>query len=219
MSVVSDRHSIVTFKAGKTVPFEGQRLAKIGWKTTKKTKAPFANIAVSVPQVSELTITENQNQRLRPFLMGLLESAQDSIIRSLYESSQGVLSTVSDADISIDSCIAFLEAEATGERLKKEHIESWFDAELSDNLFVVVAEKLGFNEPSEAQEVQIRKHVQVYRDVLSMLAGGKTHLAPPQIKGCKSALSLVDCEDGIPAKLMKRLESMERVNMVEVLEL
>lgn len=222
VSNISNRHSVVPFVAGKTNPLAEQRLAKVGYKTTKKQQAKFRSVAVSVPMVDMDQITEDQNSRLRPFLQTLIETAQDGIIRSLYESSDGTLQSVADDEINIDACISFLQAEAAGERLKKEHIESWFDSELSDSLFILVAEKLGFKdtEPNEDQTKTIQKHVKIYRDVLSMLAGGKTWLQPPQIRGCKTALSLVDCDSGIPQKLMNRLEQMERKpDMVELLEL
>lgn len=222
MSNISNRHSVVPFVAGKTAPLTNQRLAKVGYKTTKKQTAKFKSIAVSVPTVDMDSITGEQSLKLRPYVQVLIETAQDGIIRSLYESSEGTLQSVADDEIGIDSVIAYLEAEAAGERLKKEHIESWFDSELSDSLFILVAEKLGFtaDEPNPEQSATIKKHVKIYRDVLSMLAGGKTWLQPPQIKGCKTALSLVDCDSGIPQKLMNRLEQMEKKpDMVELLEL
>lgn len=221
---ISNRHSIVPFIAGKTNPFAGQRLAKIGYKSstdkaTGKTIPPkFPSVAVSVPQVDDPS--DSQMLRLKPHVRAILESAQDGIIKSLYESRDGSLTEISDDEISVDSCIAFLDAEAAGDRLKKEHIENWFDAELSENLFVLIAEKLGFNEPTQNQEAEVRKHVKIYRDVLSMLAGGKTLLQSKQITGCKTALALVDTDAGIGQKLLKRLEQMEKpVQIVEMLDL
>ncbi len=216
---ISNRHTVVPFVAGKTSPMANQRLAKVGYKTTAKNPAKFPSIAVSIPKM-ELTIQSPELPRLLPHLVGVIESAQDGIIRSLYESSDGSLKEVSDDDISIGACIAFLEAEAAGERLKKEHIESWFDAELKDALYVLVAEKLGFDEPNSDQDAVIQKHVKIYRDVLSMLAGGKTLLTPVQIKGCKTALNLTDIDGGIGQKLMTRLISMEAPKITaEMLEL
>lgn len=216
---ITNRHSVVPFTAGESKPMTGQRLAKVGYKSTKKNPARFKSVCVSVPEIPENNI-RSELDRLIPHVRTMLENAQDGIIRSLYESREGNLSEVSDDEISVLSCIAFMDAEAAGDRLKKEHIENWFDAELSDSLFVLIAEKLGFNEPTENQTAEVQKHVRVYRQVLSMLAGGKTLLQPKQIQGCKTALALTDTDQGIGQKLLKRLEQMEKpVQIAELLDL
>lgn len=216
---ISNRHSVVPFTAGESKPMKDQRLAKVGYKSTKKNPARFKSVCVSVPEIPENNIRAELD-RLIPHVRTMLETAQDGIIRSLYESREGNLSEVSDDELSVLSCIAFLDAEAAGDRLKKEHIENWFDAELADSLFVLIAEKLGFNEPTQNQEAEVQKHVRVYRQVLSMLAGGKTLLQPKQIQGCKTALALTDTDQGIGQKLLKRLEQMEKpVQIVEMLDL
>lgn len=214
MSNISNRHQVQPFTAGESKPLSGQRLAKVGYKTSKKTPAKYKSICVSVPQINPDDVMGNI-QRLLPHVGTMLENAQDGIIRSLYEQSDGSLQTVGDSDISIQACIAFLDAEAAGDRLKKEHIENWFDAEISENLFVLVAEKLGFTEPNEDQTAVIQKHVKTYRDVISMLAGGKTRLEEKQIKGCRVALSLGDTNSGIGQKLVNRLDAMERTPKIE----
>lgn len=222
MSQVSNRHTVVPFVAGKTVALNDQRLAKVGYKTTKKQKAKFANVAVSVPVISTDSKEFNDlmgSGRMDKYVIGLLENAQDGIIRSLYESNNGVLSSVSDEEIGFDACIAFMEAESTGNRLTKEAIEAWFDESMKDNLYVVIAEKLGFNEPTENQDKEIQKHLNGYRGVFSSLAGGKTFLQPTQIKGCKTALSIVE-DDDMAKRLMNRLTNMEKTpDVVELLDL
>lgn len=219
MSQVSNRHTVVPFVAGKTVALNDQRLAKVGYKTTKKQSAKYPSIAVSVPTIQDGTLTENVS-RLVPYLRAVCESAQDGIIRSLYESSNGNLSSVADEEIGIDSIIAFLEAESTGNRLTKEAIEEWFMETMRDNLFVVIAEKLGFNDPTPAQEIEVNKHINGYKGVFSSLAGGKTFLQPVQIKGCKTALALIPDDDVIGTKLMNRLVNMEKTpDIVELLDL
>lgn len=213
MSVISNRHSVVPFVAGKTMPLTEQRLARIGYKTTKKQAAKFANIAVSVPAITEFP--EDVLDRALPYLVTVFENAQDGIIRSLYESSAGQLKEVSDDDISLSACLAFMEAEANGSRLKKETIEAWFDSEVSDNLTVLIAEKLGFADMNADQEKTVSKHVRIYRDVISMLAGGKTFLQPTQIKGCKVAIALASEDSDIGVKLTARLTAMENKPAVE----
>lgn len=217
MSIVSDRHSVVPFKSGETKPLQGQRLAKIGYKDRGDKKAKFASVAVSVPFLTA-EVVESNIKRLLPHIGTMLETAQDGVIRSLYESAQGGLSSVSDADISIDAIIGYLEAESNGSRLTKDMVVSWFNAEVRDNLFVVIAEKLGFSEVNKEQEQVIDKHVGVYRDILSSLTGGRTILEPKQIAACERAIALASSEESdIGRKLVARLETLKNPKPLEEL--
>ena len=96
----------------------------------------------------------------------MVENAQDGVIRSLYESSDGSLSAVSDADISIDAIIGFLEAESTGGRLTKEFIEAWFATSVHDALYVVIADKLHYDGLlTPEQECTVEKHINGYKGI------------------------------------------------------
>lgn len=224
MSNVSNIHNVVPFKAGDKA-LTGQRLAKVGYKTSKKNPAKYSSVAVSVPHISPADISANLSA-LMPYIGTMLENTQDAIIRSLYESKDGTLKTVHDDEISVSACIGYLSAEASGNRLTSEAIEKWFDSELSENLFAHVAVKLRYlsNDADASltpeQETTVNKHVKVYKDVLSMLAGGKTMLAEKQIKGCKNALALVpDSGDQMAERLMARLNVMEKKATEEFLDL
>jgi hypothetical protein len=220
MSNVSNVHNIVPFVAGKTNPFSGQRLAKVGYKNTEKNPAKFPSVAVSVPQINPDHIQENL-QSLLPYIVSMLENVQDSVIRSLYESKDGKLTQVLDSDISVQACIAFLESEAAGDRLKKEHIESWFDRVCAENTFTLIAEKLGYtnDDLTDEQVKTVEKHVKVYRDILSMLSGGRTVLTPVQIKSCRTVIEVSEDDSGIGQKLLARLKAMETPKVSEMLEL
>ena len=220
MSNVSNVHDVVPFVAGKTAPLTGQRLAKVGYKTTAKNPAKFASVAVSVPQINPAHIQENLTALL-PYIGTMLEETQDKVIRSLYESKDGKLTQVTDADISVQACIAFLESEAAGDRLKKEHIEAWFDRVCKDNTFTLIAEKLGFtgDDLTAEQVAVVDRHVKTYRDILSMLAGGRTVLTPVQIRSCKTVIEVSEDDSGIGQKLIARLNALESPKTAEFLEL
>lgn len=220
MSNVSNVHDVVPFVAGKTNALSGQRLAKVGYKNTEKNPAKFPSVAVSVPQISPDSITENLTALL-PYIGTMLENVQDSVIRSLYENKDGKLTQILDSDISVQACIAYLESEAAGDRLKKEHIESWFDRVCKDNTFTLIAEKLGYtnDELTPEQVATVEKHVKVYRDILSMLSGGRTVLTPVQIKSCRTVIEVSEDESGIGSKLLARLKAMESPKVSEMLEL
>lgn len=210
MSNVSTQHDVVPFVSGETVALSNQRLAKVGYKNTDKTPAKFPSIAVSVPYLQPEQITGNITALL-PYIGDMLEAVQDKIIRSRYEISEGKLKTVSDSDISVQSCIAFMASEAEGDRLTKATLETWFDSVMAESVFVLMAEKLGFtsDDPSPAQSVRIGQSVDAYRELISSLAGGKTVLIPKQIAALKVALDAIETDE-ISLKLDARLAAMEK---------
>jgi hypothetical protein len=219
MSLISSQHSIVPFIAGKTAPFSGQRLARIVYKTTYKTPAAFPSVAVSVPSIQDSEISEH-SERLIPYVREFLSSVQDKVIRSLYESSVGTLTSVSDADISVAQCIAFLQVESTGGRLTKESIYHWFDSDARDILIALLADKLGFADPmTKEQEKVVSLKTNAYREVCSSLSGGATNLQQGQIKSLRTLFGMCDSSDTL-AKLNARLDSMETIKPIaELLEL
>lgn len=222
MSNISNRHQVLPFIAGTSAPLSGQRLAKIGYKQTsemtKKGETAPASVCASVPMIQSDAI-ESRIDRLMPYVRGMLENAQDGIVRSLYDSDRS-LSAVSDDDISVDACISFLQAEAAGDRLKKETILAWFDSEVSENLTVLVAEKLGFSDLTPDALETVSRHVKIYRDLIGMLAGGKTILEAKQIRGCEVAISLAVNSDRISEKLTDRLNAMKAPKkVIELLDL
>lgn len=208
MSNVSNRHDVVPFIAGTSAPLSGQRLARAGYKKTKENPNPPASVCASIPQIDPDAVRARID-KLLPFIGNMLEAAQDGILRSLYESSDYALQVITDADISVDACIAFMGAENAGSRLTADAIKVWFADQVEENLTVHIAEKLGFAELTEDNMVTITEHVGIFRDVLAMLAGGKTVLQDRQISGCRKAIALAAASGGIGAKLVARLDAME----------
>ena len=221
MSHFPASHLVTRFESGKSEPLTGQRLAKVKYKTTAKQVAKFPNICASVPSIKGEDIL-NYEAELIPHVRALLETAQDGILRSLYESSDGTLSQVQDSEISIPECIKFLEAESQGSRLTKEIISAWFDSSVKDYLFVIIGEKLRYSmegELTQEQELTINKHLNGYRGLYESLAGGKTILQPVQISSLNKVLELVDTSD-IGDKLKNRLDAMlNKPKIEELLEL
>lgn len=213
MSTISNRHSVVPFVSGKSVPFENQRLCKVTYKARKGTAQKFPNVCVSVPTLQGVELSDAQMDRLIPHLVSMMENAQDGIVRSLYESTDGSLTSVSDEEISVDQIISYLETEAAGGRLTKELIEQWFTSAAQTNCAELVATKLG----TEVDNPKVAQHVNAYRAVFSSLAGGKTLLSTAQIRGCKIVLESLEELDDVGTKLMARLTSMETPKKIEEL--
>lgn len=218
MSNFTGSHLVEKFDSSTSKALSGQRLAKCRYKTTAKQAAKFPSVCVSVPFIADSTISENM-ARLLPYVKGMVENAQDGVIRSLYESSDGNLSAVSDQDISIDAIIGFLEAESTGGRLTKEFIEAWFATAVHDTVYLLIAEKLGFTGEGEftpEQDATIGKHVAGYKGMFASLAGGKTFYQPNQVKSLRKVLEMVDSDD-TAGKLDARLAKMLEVKPIEEL--
>ena len=218
MSVISNRHTVNPFVAGKSAALSGQRLAKVGYKTTAKNPAKYPSICVSVPQIDTANdpfLKFRQDGAFDSIIRVALENAQDGIVRSLYESSGGTLTAVSDDDIGIIQCLAFLDAEANGGRLTKEFLNAWFDNTMAENLTVVIADKLGFEELNEDQMVVVEKHLKGYRDLYASLSGGKTVLEEKTVRGLIKALELSAVEDDTAQKLKNRLNGMLKKEKIE----
>ncbi len=218
---ISNRHPINLFTAGKSAPMNGQRLAKVGYKSTTKNPAKYKSVCASVPMIdTDQFLDEQTFTRLVPYIREMLENAQDGIFRSLYESRDGMLSELADNDISIDSCISFLEAESSGGRLTKEYLEIWFDSMVRDNLTVVITEKLGFTEITPEVEITVGKHVAGYKGLFVSLAGGKTILQDAQIHGLLRAIDVSSVDDDTSVKLTAKLNGMlNKPKMEELLGL
>lgn len=217
MSNVSNRHSIVEFKAGKSVAFTGQRLARVLYKPDRKTKVQkLPSVCVSIPKIEEPLSAETLN-RLNPYIIAMLEDTQDKIIKSIYESREGKLTSISDDDVNMNAILGFLENEYSGGRLTKEFLVSWFNENVQDNLSVAIAEKMGINNPTDADWEKINKSVNGYREMIASLSGGATMYSEGQCKALIKVLEIAGVDDDVNKKLNGRLNKM--LNPVNVEEL
>lgn len=215
MSTVGSNHIFTPFVAGKSQPLPMNRLARIGYKTTKKEPARFASVCVSVPPIDTESLDVAMD-RLQPYIIQYLESVQDRLIRSLYEASSGTLTHISDADISAESLIAYLDADSAGSRMTRESVEMWFDTSLRDNLTVAIAEKLG---TENVDDTRVTQSVSGYRGMLASLSGGATIYARDKVERLLRALEFSATSeetDSIHNKLITRLNTMLRKDEKEI---
>jgi hypothetical protein len=211
MSNVSNRHNVNPFVAGKSQALINQRLAKVGYKSSKKTPAQFPSVCVSVPKIEPGQFQGETLISALPHIVEFFSGVQDKVIRSLYESASGNLTSVSDDEIGLQSCINFLEAESIGNRFSAEFIEKWFDSQVKENLTVVIADKLGFDELNDDQMVTIGKHLAGYRALFAGLAGKNVFYQPTQVSGLIRALEVSSADDEVSEKLLKKLNEMKPV--------
>ena len=219
MSVISSTHSVVAYDPKTTKPFEAQRLAKVLYKTPRMlpdgtTPEKKQNMCVSIPRIG--SISEAQMVALRVHVIGMLENAQDAIVRTRVEAGAA---SIADTELSIDSCIAWLDADSKGDRLTKEYIIAWYGEVLADILVVAIADKLGIGDaPNEAEAKKLEQRSNVYRDNFAMLAGGKTQFSADKAGKLVKVLELVS-EDELAGKFITRLKGMQVKEQVELLDL
>ena len=214
MSNVSTSHNVVAFVSGKSEALTGQRLTVAKYKSTAKTPAKHPNVCASIP-VLELTL-ESIPQALVPHINTWLQEQQDNVFKSVYESHGGTLTSVNDSELGVDSIIGYLSAVSVSGRLTKEAIEQWYTSECKHVIVFNAAVKQGFIGAdfdgeeltvTEAQQAQLDKISNAYRDLFSGLAGGTTKYAPSVQDSLNKMLS--QCADSpMVERLVGRLESM-----------
>lgn len=209
---IGNRHSLTLFVSGSSFPMAGQRLAKIGYKSTKANPAKFPSVCASIPPLENLP--ENL-QDFAPHILGWLMEKQDSVIRGLYEASNGTRQSVGDDEIGYSAILNYLNAESISGRLTKDAIEQWFKLECEGIVMYTAAVKKGFcsaddSNPkfSEIQKGVLQNTVNAYKDLFSGLAGGATKYAENVQDSLLRVLSVCP-ESAMVEKLTARLEGMK----------
>ena len=118
MSNVSQFHTVETLDK-KSKALTGQRMARVIAKKNKDGEYESANLTsskfVSVPMIGADDFTQGQIASLMPHIIGVLEGAQDAIIRErIVKDGSG---QIHDEEISIDACIAYLDDAAKGKAI------------------------------------------------------------------------------------------------------
>ena len=207
MSIISNRHQINLFVSGKSEALTGQRLAKVGYKSTSKTPAKFPSICVSVPPIADEEIQGNISALL-PHVKAYLADVQDKVIRSLYESSGGTKTLVSNEEISVSACIGYLMSEGAGGKLSAELIEHWFDTEMKDNLTVVFADKLGFSELNDEQMETVSCYLASYRALFAQVSATKNAPSKAQCENLRKVLEVAATETDVGERIANRLAEL-----------
>lgn len=226
MSIIDTAaHSVVSYEAGKTKAFAGQRLSKVTWKTSNDKESQWYGIkrdskAVSLPLVTSEEISGNL-VALSPYVAEYLHGVQDKIVRARIEAGA---SSISMAEVSVAGILEYLEAEdtGTGARLTKESVGQWFDSEIAENLALVLMEKLGVSEvPTDAESAQILKVVDTFKEKVASLAGGKTSYDPKMAASLQKCVALAPAGDSLAgrfgARLQKMIDAGAGANLIDLL--
>lgn len=196
MSIISSVHSFVAYNPkAPLAPIDStQRVAKVKFRITEAAKLrgelEKEAKAVSIPKILPLQVQE-EAAALMPFVIGMLEGVQDSIIRDLVAAGK---TDVRDEQISIAACMAYMQEETSnGGRMSGDDVKAWFTDTLEDKLSLAFADKLGVTATTATpeQEAKIQQIVNAYRDKLAMLASPKTRYDVVSADKMLGALQLV----------------------------
>ena len=199
MSVISKSHSVTPYVKKQSKPLTGQRLALVTYKGVKAIgKIPRS---VSVPRISIDDVLEYLDA-LKPHILGLVESAQNGLIRELVEAGKDA---IQDEAISLEK---ILESMQSGGRLTGDDIKVWFDEAIAPDLTLAFAAKLGIEEgeePTPAQEKKLTQAVNGYRETFAKLAAGAATFSDTQKEQMLRVLEFADEGDALAARFKARL--------------
>lgn len=213
MSLISTRHNVNPFVAGKSQPLTDQFLAVASFKqtklmTTKGIKA-LPSVCVSIPAFPVLSADELM--QCEPIVRRMMQSTQENIIRDMYTENPA-LTSVADDEIDFTACMEYLQAEAVGGKLTKEKLGNWYDLVLADVVRAVTLDRLeGQQFSAEKSAAVVAQTVLKYRDLVTPLSSGAFKLDDRDAKTVLMFLGMVDSADdvdGIGGKLQKRVQKM-----------
>lgn len=164
--------------------------------------------------ITEIAVTERIAE-LAPYLVGYLQEQENLLVKSLHRAGMSILSP---KQYGLDMVIAMLEEAGTASRMNKEMIETWFDAELKDNLLVAFAEKMELGEDiTDADIEKLETIVAVYRAKLGSLASPKVFYRAEEVEMLQKALGFVAGDSSMSVRLVARLEKMKESGTTESL--
>ena len=192
----------------------GYRQVTCNYKQTAAMKAKGTeakpNVYVTVPNdhVSIAQVIENI-ETLAPFVSAYLSSVEDSTIRAYHKDggTQVFTETLTLAKI--------LETiEESHSSINGEQITEWFTEACASKLLVILANKLGTDDPAELTEEQGAKVKQVIESYLAQfisLASGKTMLQVAQRVALAKCLKLTDADTSpMGIRFTSRFAKMEK---------
>lgn len=239
MSIIDTvANSVVEYTAGITKPLHGQRLSVVYWKIDKTTGVKKDSKCTSIPIMQESDISMEHKEQLLPFMLDMLHTVQNKIIREMIEA--GTVH-VSNNEIDVASCIQYLEDSITSSsdsgdsgasgniRLNKEMLNNWFDVILSDKLLIVLGEKLCIDENSSSEKLKLLETtLAAFKAKIASLSAGNIKLDIKSINSLRNAINIAHSsdsngvddgknedsnsgvEDRICRKLLDKLSKMER---------
>lgn len=214
MSNVSNVHQFAALtKTSKALT--GQRLVRLIAKKNKdgvyESENLSGSLCVSVPFVNQDAVIDSID-KLLPHIVGMVQDTQDKIIRE-WRLTHGRNEIPGDV-FSVSACVAWLDDNATGERVSSEYLQEWFRAE-----YGAIAERFIRTAIDGAAPEIITAKINVLRD---MFAGFASNRYSPNIPQCKAMVRFVafaaDCGE-IDSRLSAYAEKAQEIQTKKEAEL
>lgn len=185
MSNVSNVHQFKPLDKNSAA-LSGQRLIRLIAKKDKNDKYQSENLqgsmCVSVPLVTQEQVVD-VIEKLIPHVVGLVQDAQDKIVRE-WRIEHG-RNEIPESAFDVNACIAWLDDNATGDRVTKEYLQEWFMADYAETAKRFITQAMGGTVSDDI--VSAKTHV--LRD---MFAGWSSGKYSPNIPQCKAMVRFVE---------------------------
>lgn len=222
MSVISSRHQVLPFVSGKSAALSGQRMLKIGYKSTKeggKVIPPkYPPHFASVPFIGNLqTLMDEINfsglDALSESIIGYIETLQNDTAKAVFESADGKLDSLADSEINLHAINRWLlESSPTMGRLTKETISQWFTESLAENWGIMVADKLRLSDnPDALRHPAVIQQVNICKANFEGLSNPNATFSDLQLKNMKGGLELCEnTESSVFKRIAAKIVQLEK---------
>lgn len=188
---------------------DGQRLVRLIAKGKNKSENLAESLCVSIPITGTDEVVERIND-LMPYVVGLVQDTQDKIIRE-YRIESGA-SDIHEELFNIDQVVAWLAANATGERLTAEAIKEWI---MEDYMEPVHEWLRQLPKLAGAADAVIHARFDGIRELFSKFADPRASFTMPQLQLIRQIGEDIEQDSrmaGIQARVTKLIEEAEKAN-------
>lgn len=185
MSNVSNTHNVCKLEKNSKA-LTGQRMARVIAKKSKTGEYESSNLIeskfVSVPMIAP-EFSQDQMAQLAPHIVGMLNDAQDALIRECII--RDGATSINEAQIDFAACIAYLDDSAKGNRVTSEYMQKWFMDTYAEPAMEFICELVKFDKESLSTEQMtvVEQKTAILRDMFAGFASGKYS---PDIPKCKA---------------------------------
>jgi hypothetical protein len=194
MSVISNIHTFTKLDKNSK-PMTGQRLVRLIAKGENKSPNLAESMCVSIPLVSSNDVADVID-RLLPHVVGLVQDAQDKMIRE-YRIETGRNELPQDV-IGLSEVVVWLDANAAGDRVSSEYLGEWFKEEYADAAHQYIAHVMGL----ALVNGEVPPIVEVKCNVLrEMFTGWSSPKYSPSIPKLRAMIKFTDSIDELDSRM------------------
>lgn len=210
MSVISNIHSFIKLDKDAK-PAMGQRLVRLIAKGANKHENLSESLCVSVPRIDQNEVADAID-KLLPHVIGLVQDTQDKIIRE-WRIEFG-REAIPENVFSVAECVAWLDANAAGDRVSMEYLQEWFAEEYMVAAQGYISAALGIDLVNGEVPEIVQQKCNVLRDMFAGWSSPKYSPNIPKLRAMSKFAGAVDELDsrmiGIKAKVDTMLATKER---------